>query len=126
VPGRASVIGPIEGVAVVPGFHLHPELRRSGNFKLPPIVVELGRKTGTNGRVLEVDPLKEPVPKPKRTRRPVIAPAWRADEVESVEQRERGPGDERASERVCAHCESTLDAGALRANPRRRQARLRV
>jgi hypothetical protein len=53
----------------------------------------IGADTGI-GEIVSVkvyEPLEEPVPKPKRKPRPVTAPAWRADEAESVEQRKRSP-----------------------------------
>lgn len=58
--------------------HHHSESRVTG-LKLPPIVVEPGRNTGIGEvvRVLQVEPLVEPVPKLKR--RPVTAPSPRDD-----------------------------------------------
>jgi hypothetical protein len=65
---------------------------RSGSVPLPAMRVDPCPDTGIGKvvRVLQVEPIDgDPVPAPKRKRRVVTAPAWRADEAESVEQRER-------------------------------------
>jgi hypothetical protein len=61
---------------------------------LPPIVVELGRDTGIGRtvRVLQVEPLVDPVPAPERERKPVPPPKPTPDEVAAPQPTKRKVG----------------------------------